>query len=111
MEKIFEKMAIVLALFGFESIECSEENRAFVWRYKNVSSSKIARNYILAIAKAFGPDYSFGVIYTGTKGIMGKWGNHLYFTPKEDKGAWPTKYTLDVYFKNNCVGSFVLFIQ
>lgn len=114
MKKIVEKIAIVLSIFGFKPIEEHEESRTFIWRMKKVESSKIARNYVLAIARAFGPDYSFSVRYAGPRGVMEKYGKHPYFTQKMDSGSWPTRWTLDVYHDDdcvNCVGSFVFFIQ
>lgn len=111
MEKIFEKIAIILALFGFKSIESSEKNRAYVWRHKYVSSSKIARNYILAIARTLGADYSFSVRYTGPKGMIQKSEKYILFTENISKEAWPSRWSLDVFHEDECVGCFVFFIK
>lgn len=111
MNKVIEKLLIVCALFGFKPVEQREKDNTFVWRYKDVKSSMIARNLILAIARTFGPDYSFGVFYAGPRGVIGKWGSRSCFTKKIDSGSWPTRWTLDVYHKDCCIASFVLYIR
>lgn len=111
MEKIMEKLLIVCNLFNFKPVEQREKDNIFVWRYKDVKSSAIARNLILAIARAFGTDYTFGTFYAGSKGVIGKWGKYSSFTKKEDSGSWPTRWTLDVYHKDCCIASFVLYIR
>lgn len=111
MNKVIEKILIVCMLFSFKPVEQREKDNTFVWRYKDVKSSMIARNLILAIARTFGPDYSFGVLYAGPRGVIGKWGNYSSFTKKEDSGSWPTRWTLDVYHKDCCIASFVLYIR
>lgn len=110
MKKTFEKIALILKIFGFGPIEKQEENRAYVWRMKNVSSSKIARNYVLAIARTFGPGYSFGVRYNGPKGMYEREGKYSGFIKNPGK-PWESRWVLDVSYEDSYVGTFVFFIK
>ena len=110
MEKVMEKLAMILILFGFKPIEADEENRMFFTRFKNVQTSAIARNYVLAIARTLGVDYSFSIRYNGPKGMIKKAGKYSYFIRNTGK-AWPPRWVLDVYSGDDCIGSFVFFIR
>ena len=111
MEKILNKVAIILALFGFKPMEQYEENRMFFMRFKNVKSSAIARNSVLAIARTFGEGFSFSVRYNGLKGMIEKAGEYTCFIPNISGEVWQTRWVLDVYNGDDCVGSFVFFIK
>lgn len=111
MERILEKIAMILTVFGFEPIETNEKNRMFFMRFKDVQTSAIARNYVLAIARTLGVDYSFSIRYSGPKGMIQKIGEYSCFIPNITGKAWPSQWVLDVYHEDDCVGSFVFFIR